>query len=166
MEDNLGVVFIEGHEELLDQVKPLWEELNKIHMTKSRYFKKEYENKSYQERKKQLLRKNSVIRIDLVKKSESDMFVGYCISSINKDKEGTVESIYVDECYRGKGIGDQLIERHLDWMDKNRVKLKNLTILIGNEDVLNFYRRHNFFPKLILLEQIPISSMPNCALSF
>ncbi|MDQ1281473.1 MAG: hypothetical protein QG670_2738 [Thermoproteota archaeon] len=154
MEDNLSIVFVEGHEELLDLLKPLWKELNKIHMTKSRYFKKQYENKSFEARKKQLLKKKSLIRIDLVKKSESDIFVGYCISSINKDKEGMVESIYVNEGYRNRGIGDQLMERHLEWMDKNRVKVKNITILVGNEDVLNFYRKYNFYPKLVMLEQI------------
>ena len=67
MENNLNVIYIEGHEELLNLVKPLWEKLNKIHMAKSKYFKQEYENRSFEERKNQLLRKNRVIRIDLVK---------------------------------------------------------------------------------------------------
>ena len=66
-----------------------------------------------------------------------------------------IESIYLDEGYRLKGIGDYLMRRHLDWMDKNGVKLKNLTIVVGNEDLLNFYKRYNFYPKLILLEQMP-----------
>jgi ribosomal protein S18 acetylase RimI-like enzyme len=154
MPDHGNVVFSEGQEELIDMIRPLWENLNRIHATKSRFFRQEYEDKSFEDRKSQLLKKRRLIRADLVRDGESGVLVAYCVSSIDRaENEGTIESIYVDEAYRMKGIGDKLMRRHLGWMEKNGVKRKSLSILDGNEDVLKFYTRYNFYPKLILMEQ-------------
>jgi hypothetical protein len=45
------------------------------------------------------------------------------------------------------------MERALDWMDKKGVKAKKIVVAVGNEDLLSFYERYNFFPRHLILEQ-------------
>jgi hypothetical protein len=45
-----------------------------------------------------------VIRIDVVKHSGS--MVGYCVGTISSEREGVLESIYLEPAYRGEALGD------------------------------------------------------------
>lgn len=150
-----NIAYIKSNEKKIDSVRPLWEKLNKHMISKSTFFSEKYKKRRFEDRKYELLRKNAKMRIDFVKDLESDTFVGYCISTINKDKEGIIESIYIEEEYRGRGIGDCLMKRHLEWMDKKGVMSKKLTVTVGNEEVFCVYKRYGFYPKLTELEQIP-----------
>ncbi len=44
--------------------------------------------------------------------------VGYCISSLDHDLAGEIESIFVLPEYRGLGIGKELMRRTLQWLDE------------------------------------------------
>ena len=46
---------------------------------------------------------------DWVREKDSDRLVVDCVSTVSADKQGEIDSIYVEEDYRGKGIGDRLI---------------------------------------------------------
>lgn len=149
------VEFIEGNENLLDEVRILWEELIQDHRVKSRYFTSGYENRKFLDRKAGLLEKakKAVLRIDLVKDSDTKQTIGYCICSVSCEKIGEIDSIYIVPGYRTLGIGDSLMRRALKWLDSNHSEKKVVSVAGGNEQVFSFYSRFGFYPKTIILEQ-------------
>ena len=82
-------------------------------------------------------------------------YIGYCVTSVNKEKEGEIESIYVEKDYRLSGIGDGLMSRALGWLNDVTVKQTVLMVAEGNEGVFAFYRKHDFYPKTTILMHKP-----------
>jgi ribosomal protein S18 acetylase RimI-like enzyme len=152
----MNINYIEINKEEIDEIKPLWEKLRDIHQNLSPYFPERYTEFTFQERKEELLTKskNGILRIDAAKDEETGQLIGYCISSISNELVGEVDSIYLEKKYRSSGIGDKFMKRSLKWMDEKGVKSKIVMVAAGNEDTLAFYRRYNFFPKHIILEQV------------
>lgn len=133
----------------------LREKTRQYHMERSAYFKKQFSKINIEEAYKQLL-VNAVggIRLDLVKDVEKNCLVGYCLATINREKQGEIGSIYIEPEYRRQHIGYKLMERALGWMDKQGVTKKILCIAAGNEDVVNFYRHFHFEVRTIVMEQV------------
>ncbi|VYU12317.1 Uncharacterised protein [Clostridium tertium] len=46
------------------------------------------------------------------------------------------------------------MQRAIEWLDDNKVKSKILGVVEGNENVLEFYKRHGFYKRTIVLEKI------------
>lgn len=149
-----NIEYISGGHELLDLVKPLWERLNEHHRVNAKFFSDRYENLTFDARKKKFLDSTDTkLKIDLVHDVEKDSYVGYCISTISSDEVGEIDSLYVDEGYRKLGIGDALMHRALEWQNVNNVKQKTIAVAGGNERVLDFYKKYNFYPRRIVLEE-------------
>ena len=146
--------YIEGHEELIEDVGPLWKRLNQHHQGISTQFSREIGQVTFAQRKSHWLNnlKSGQVRIDLAQVEDSNEVVGYCVTISNSDL-GEIESIYVDEAFRKMGIGDCLVTRALNWLDRQSVKTKRVNVAIGNEQVLTFYSRYGFLPRAITLEQ-------------
>ncbi|WP_243156378.1 GNAT family N-acetyltransferase [Clostridium sp. C8-1-8] len=142
--------YLNGGEELLDSVEPLWELLNEYHKEKSIDFRSQYESFTFNERKKKLLT-SKVINIDIVI-DPFDNCIGYCISTISHDSIGEIDSLFLKEEARKYGVGDKLIRRALEWLESNKVKKKLITVASGNENVINFYNRYGFKKRRIVLE--------------
>ena len=148
-----NVEFIRGGRELLNDVKPLWESLNEHHKGKSPYFAKKYEDFTFEKRTEKFMEKDDrIMNIDLIKKY--DAYVGYSITTIDSKKEGEIESLFLLYSCRGLGLGDMLMERAIEWLDSNGAVKKIIGVAVGNEDVLEFYKRHGFYKRTIILEQI------------
>jgi ribosomal protein S18 acetylase RimI-like enzyme len=149
------IEYISGGCELLDLVRPLWERLNEHHRVNSKYFSERYDNLTFDTRKKKFIDDTDIkVNIDLVHDMEKNLYVGYCISTIRRDEIGEIDSLYVDTCCRKSGIGDTLMQRAIEWLNTNNVKQKMIAVAEGNESVLDFYKRHNFYPRRIVLEEI------------
>lgn len=147
------IEFIRGGRELLNDARPLWESLNRHHESKSPYFAERYKNFTFEKRAEKFMEKNDgFINIDMIKKD--DVYVGYCITTISSNKEGEIESLFLLNSCRGHGYGDMLMERAVEWLDNNGAVKKIIGVAAGNEDVLEFYKRHGFYKKTIILEQI------------
>jgi ribosomal protein S18 acetylase RimI-like enzyme len=151
----MNINYIELDKEHIDMIKPLWDNLRDYHSELSTHFQERYNTVKFEDRKEEILKKseNGILKIDLVKDKNTDSYVGYCISSISEENVGEVDSIYLDKKYRSSSIGSALMERALSWMDKNGVKTKKIVVAVGNEDLLFFYERYNFFPRHLILEQ-------------
>ena len=151
-----NITYISGDECLLDKIQPLWEQLNKHHLKLSPNFKQYYRDMTFQKRKAQLLKKvvEGQIRVDLAVDEASNQTVGYCVTSLNKEKSGIIESIYVVKAYRNIGIGDALIKKALNWLDQNDAVEKIVEVGSGNEAVFGFYERYGFLPRKTMLKQI------------
>ena len=147
--------FITGGTELLDFVQPLWEKLNKHHQVNSRYFPDMFKNLTFDLRKKKFINDANIeLRIDLVKESENQAFVGYCVSTITIDSVGEIDSLYIEPEYRKFGIGDKLMSRSLEWLDSKNVRMKIIGVAEGNEQVFDFYKKYGFYERRTILEQV------------
>jgi ribosomal protein S18 acetylase RimI-like enzyme len=148
----------------VDSIAGLWNKLREHQRNLSPHFSTHYDRRSWKNRKVELLEKSKSggFHGDVVIDNEMKKIVGYCVSTMSSDKQGYLESIYIEPEYRKAGIGGKLMEKALDWMDKMQVKTKTLTVGVGNEQVLKFYARYGFFPKNITVEQIrtPRASRP------
>jgi ribosomal protein S18 acetylase RimI-like enzyme len=145
-----------GNETLLDQVEPLWHQLIKFMQQSSTYFQSYYKTMTFEKRKNALLKKKGKgeIHISIVLDELSGKNVGYCISSLNEDKIGEIDSLLVTKAYRGLGIGSSLVADGLAWMDKKGAIKKVVEVGQGNEEVFDFYGKFGFKPRKTILEQI------------
>lgn len=85
----------EGGVELLDVVRPLWEELNVLHAERSTFFSEDYKAFTFADRKKMLQEKakKGKLRVSIWTGKEG-LICGYYIASID-GYEGEIDSIYV-----------------------------------------------------------------------
>ncbi|MBI4813781.1 MAG: GNAT family N-acetyltransferase [Methanobacterium sp.] len=150
-----NIVFIETNALDLDLIQPLWEKLNDHHRKQKSDFQEHYVNFTFPERAEALLKKSldGDMHIGRAEEKKTGLLVAYCITTISPDNEGEIDSIYVEEGYRGHGFGDELIKRSLEWMDKKGVKKKTVNVAVGNQDAMSFYERYGFRPRSITLEQ-------------
>lgn len=144
------IVYIDGGKELLGDVKPLWEKLNIHHMERSN--KKSFYKKFTFETRIALFETKEIVRVVLAKDDAYDCFVGYCFSSV-ENEIGLLESIFINEEYRGKGIGRILVEDAVAWMEHHKASKKKLSVAYGNHEALGFYEKLGFFPKCYVLEK-------------
>ncbi len=150
------IKYAHGNETILDEIKTLWEGLNEHHLLLSPYFKQHYQIFTFDERKADLQKKASQtqIRIDLATDKSTTQNVGYLVCTINKEKTGEIDSVFVAPSYRGFGVGDALMKKALAWMDKKGVTTKIVEVAVGNEQAFGFYSRYGFYPRKTLLKQI------------
>jgi ribosomal protein S18 acetylase RimI-like enzyme len=143
----------------LDLIKPLWEDLKKHHALISPHFKEEYHDKCFDDRKEELLKKSSRgnILIEIISDCESDCCVGYCISSLNDQGKGEIDSIYLKKEYRNLGLGKEMVKRAMEWMERQDTDELKIVVAVGNEDLLPFYSSFNFFPRHLILEKKKIN---------
>ncbi|RPI76718.1 MAG: GNAT family N-acetyltransferase [Desulfobacteraceae bacterium] len=144
-----------GAEELLDEVKPLWEKLNEQHALDSTHFSTLFRKRGFAERKESLLENKIAVRVEMARETNSGRLVGYCIGTVNQKEVGEIDSIFIDIDFRGMGIGDVFMRRALEWMETRAVQSKMLTVAEGNERVFAFYKRYGFYPRTIVLIHKP-----------
>lgn len=149
------IEYIVGSEELLDYVAPLWGKLNELHKNNSKDFKLKYSNMNFEVRREAFLKKSSTgkLRIELAKHKEQDVYIGYCVSSIDKAGNGEIDSIYINPEFRGEHIGDSFMRNALAWMDTHEVLSKSIGVAAGNEQAFGFYRKYGFYPSATILRQ-------------
>lgn len=146
--------YIEGSKELLDLVQPLWEKLNRHHKIHSNYFPEKFSQQTFAIRKNKFMCEDNLdVKIDLVKDKETEIYVGYCISTVNREGIGEIDSLYIEKEYRKFGLGDQFMVRALAWLDHKQVKTKIIGVAEGNEAALDFYKRYGFYTRRTILEQ-------------
>jgi len=148
------IKYVHGDGDMLDEIKVLWETLNRHHLSVSPYFKDYYLTLTFEERKHAILQRASggEVRVDLALDASGEP-VGYCVSSIDRWLTGEIDSIFVTAKYRGQGIGRALMEKALAWLNCKGAKKKIVSVAVGNEQAYGFYSRFGFLPRRTLLEQ-------------
>jgi GNAT superfamily N-acetyltransferase len=139
----------------LDRVRPLWEKLNQLHYSVSPYFRNRFLNNTWEDRKADLLQKCLKLFLEYAIDEDTQHLVGYCISTIDKEKVtvGEIDSIYIEEPYRKTGIGKVLVQGAVDWLVSEGTETQKLLVGVGNEQVLDYYRQFGFFPLHIVLQR-------------
>jgi ribosomal protein S18 acetylase RimI-like enzyme len=140
----------------LDSIALLWDKLREHQRVRSPHFPQHYARRTWKQRKAELLQKSEPggIHLDIATDSKTKKIIGYCVSTISADKQGQLESIYIEPEYRKAGIGNELMQRALSWMNEMKTKAKTLIVGVGNEEVLTFYSRYGFYAKHITVEQV------------
>ena len=132
----------------IDLINGLWNENAEHHRLTSEYFKSNSSKVLFQDRVEDW-KKCKEIKITIIE--NENIGIGYCISSIN-NKYGNIESIFIKENMRKKGIGKKVILEHIKWMKSNECKRINVATSYGNKDAIEFYKKLNILPKKIIFE--------------
>lgn len=120
-----GFEFIDGDVGLINFVQPLWKKLNKHHKVSSNYFQNSFLSLKFEDRINKFINDDNLkIKVDLIKHIKSNLYIGYCISTINKELVGEIDSLFIEREYRKYGLGGSLMKRALDWLNDNQVKTK------------------------------------------
>jgi len=136
----------------INQIRPLWEKLNQMHLKDSIDFKDHFKNFTFEKRCEKLLLKDSnSLKIDVLYNKKNP--VGYCISTIDGEA-GEIESLFIEEEFRSSGYGNKLVEQAILWLERNRCKMINVSVAAGHESVISFYQRFGFKARMISLQRI------------
>lgn len=135
--------------EEVESIRELWEKNCRYHEKISEYFKEDYANASFVRRMKGFSEYSPEnIKITIAK--EDGVLIGYCISTI-KDGVGELDTLHVDERLRGKGVGKEIVLRHVDWLKKH-CKVIGVTVSQENDSTIRFYRKMGFFPNTLYMK--------------
>ncbi len=94
------------------------------------------------------------MRIFLARDVHTDRYVGFCLTTLDRAGEGSIDSFLVADEYRGKGIGVRLFQQALDWLDAEGAADVKLNVLPGNEKAIRFYHRFGFRPLNITMKRV------------
>jgi diamine N-acetyltransferase len=151
-----NIEFVVADQSKLAEVEVLWNKLRIHHLNQSVHFKERYASLSFQSRIMPLLEKckNGRLRVEVAWDKKRLIPIGYCISSVVflTLPEGEIESLNIDDKYRGRKIGSQLMTNALAWMDENEVRHRKIAVVAGNDETIPFYESFGFFAKTIILE--------------
>lgn len=132
-------------------IQPLWEKLRIIHLEDSVYFREFFERFTFGMRTAKFAGLGADrLRVEIVKTGGA--IVGYCVATA-EGAMGEIDSIYIEESHRGKGIGETLVMNALGWLESRGASRVTAAVAYGHESVLPFYRKFNFHPRLTVLER-------------
>jgi ribosomal protein S18 acetylase RimI-like enzyme len=131
-------------------VKPLWEELNRLHLARSTNFKGHVGRNTFERRIEKVVRLPED-RLHIRAAREGDKIVGYVIATVSDDGTGEVDSIFVAEDRRTDGVGTALMEGALAWLTGRGCAHVVVGVAEGNEEAFGFYRRFGFVPRMTIL---------------
>jgi ribosomal protein S18 acetylase RimI-like enzyme len=139
----------------IDVIRPLWEKLRAHHSPLLAGFPGAMPPFNFEPRKQEILAKVAAgkIRIELVGSGKDGSNIAYCLSTVASNGCGEIDSMFVEEAFRGRGIGSELVRRALAWLESAGATSKVVTVAHANEEALAFYQRFGFQPKTILLQQ-------------
>ena len=125
------------------------------HQEKSTHFADRFAGFTFTARCADLLRKaeTGVLLVEMARDRETGIYAGYCISSVDGDGVGEIESLFVEADYRKRGVGDCLIRRALAWLEEHGAKEMKIVVAYGNEEALGFYARYGFYPTDVCVEE-------------
>ena len=132
------------HRRDIGRIRPLWENLRSYHLARSPYFRSFYEGFTFEERTRKFMDPGIRLRLEMAMNDEEP--AAYCIASIDGAGEGEIDSIFVGEAHRGRRIGERLVGNACGWFDEEKVLVKKVVVMYGNEEALEFYRKAGFYP--------------------
>lgn len=134
----------------IDLIHDLWERNRQYHVDVSKHFSNDYENIRFEDRMKPLLAlPEDELKITIARNNDS--ICGYCISTAKKGS-GELVSLHVLDTMRGKGIGRQLSQNHLQWIDEKSCEEVTVHVAIENESTIGFYQRLGFYSNVVTMQ--------------
>jgi len=128
----------------VEAIRSLWQSLNTFHGERSLHFKEEFDKKTFEQRFKDLASGDTYqIFIAL----EGDQALGYILASLDQDKIGEIDSLYVKQEARGKKVGQVLMNKAMDYLKNQDAGEIHLKVAGGNETAFDFYDKMGFYVK-------------------
>lgn len=127
------------------------EKLHQYHNSISTYFSGSYPRTTFEARIEDY-RKNAAFGeyyIELLTDIETDSIIGFCIA-YSKKVSGKLEVLFVDEKFRGQGLGVKLMHSAMAWFHSKHIDEIELTVVYGNEAV-SFYEKLGFYPRSTIM---------------
>ena len=153
----MGIVYKQIDFSDIDIIQPVWEKIREHHRKVLVHdFQHLVDDFTFDQFKLSLAEKakdGGAVYIISAVDEEADTISGYCATSLSKDGDGFLESIYVLSEYRS-GIGEKLALYSVDWLDENNARSKELFVVYGNERVMKLAERFGFYPSRTVLTQI------------
>jgi GNAT superfamily N-acetyltransferase len=150
------VAFMEGGEELLDRIGPLWKKLALLHAGFSPFFAEDFRKTTFIARKKELIAKAFRKQLHvIIAKSCDGRVIGYAVGTINKFRVAELDSLFIEKSFQTRGTGGRLVTMMIAWFERHRPESIMVNVALGNESVSAFYRRFGFFPRLTTLVRKP-----------
>lgn len=140
---------VELNEKDFYQIRPLWEELNKLHGKLSYHFKKHFRSFTFESRLKQIKGKES---FTILVAKDNSKCVGYCIASV-ANQIGEIDSIYIEPEHRSKKVGESLIVAAESWLNSKGITEIHISVVEGNESVFKFYNKNGYYQRYTVLEK-------------
>lgn len=146
--------FICGGVELIDSIREMWHQLNLHASKRSPFFSDQFSERTFQLRKEEMVSKAKTcrLRIEIARDATASRDLGYCASSIDYFGNGEIESLFVDDEARRRGVGDALMRRTMEWMRQQGARSTVVFTVYGDESIFSFYARYGFRPKMVMLE--------------
>lgn len=143
------MIITELNKDHINGIDNLWNELNLFHQETSLNFKNHFKDFAFKNRAKYLLCKDNM-SIFLLQNNNTN--IGYCI--VTKDNEaGEIDSLYIQHQYQGQGLGNKLMDKAIDWLDKHKCKIVNISVADGNESVIEFYEKYGYKKRCTVLQK-------------
>ncbi len=155
----ISFAFIDGGTELINEIKPLWEALNLYHQNKAEHFKEKIKENTFENRHKKFFSGEFKVFVEIVRVNDQVQPIGYCISSLSDDGIGEIDSLFIEDEYRGYILGEALMNNALKWLKSNNSKTNRIKVAEGNEAVLNFYKKFGFETRYYILEEINLKDI-------
>ena len=136
----------------LDEVEALWLDLKEYQRSKTNHFHEHYLKVNFADRKADLKSKE-LVKIILAEGTGNSRVekIGFCMVSLDNEV-GQIESLFVAEDSRRKGLGGVLLERGIRLLKEHRPRHIRLLVGEGNEDVVSFYQKYGFVKRATQLE--------------
>ena len=147
--------FIQGSQEHLDLIRPLWDKLNAWHYDLADSFIQRFRNVDWDNCKREMIDESAVVLVDYVLDQGNNHIIGFCISRVYKwdHATGEIDSLYVEEEHRQSGVGKSLMERAIQWLQQQGAQKKRVLVVAGNESLIEYYRQFDFHPLHIVLQR-------------
>ena len=134
----------------LGSIRPLWEALNRLHQERSADFKEHFRTNTFERRIEKFLALPDD-RLYVRAAEDSGAIVGYAVATISAGGAGEIDSIFVEDEYRARGVGRALMEQALAWLSGAGCGEISVGVAGGNEETFGFYRRFGFYPRMTIL---------------
>ncbi|MDY6880922.1 MAG: GNAT family N-acetyltransferase [Thermodesulfobacteriota bacterium] len=139
---------VEIPKDRIDEIEPLWRELNSHHHERSENFKGHFSSFTFEERCKKLL---EMEKLAIFAAKENSELVGYCIASWNNG-DGEIDSLYVMPQLRGASLGMLLTESAMSWLTGLNCHQISVCVAEGNEEAIPFYEKFGFKKRFHVLQ--------------
>jgi ribosomal protein S18 acetylase RimI-like enzyme len=135
----------------IECIRKLRDTLNIYHTAKSTHFQDHFSKYTFE---KWVERMNRRDRLMTYVAQDKDENVGFCMATID-GLVGEIASLFVSEPYRDRRLGEELISLALKWLEDQECEAIRVSVVVGNERVIDFYRRFGFAERIVVMQRNP-----------
>lgn len=132
----------------IDEIEPLWRELNSHHHEKSKNFKGHFSTFTFAQRVEKLL---AMDHLAIFAARENLELVGYCIAS-SHNGAGEIDSLYITPRFRENYLGMLLTDSAMSWLSGLDCNQISVYVAEGNEQSITFYEKFGFKKRFHVLQ--------------